>query len=81
MLEKGTVPFVLNDELIYYIDPVDARRRLCIPKTLEKDIFFIAYNEYAHAGFYRAYDTIIVSVYMRNLFRCFKMYIIYYPQC
>ena len=80
MFEKETVPFVLNNELIYYIDFIDARRRLYISKTLEKDIFFIIYNKYTHAGFYRAYDTIIASIYIRNLSRRFKIYIIYYPQ-
>ncbi len=69
---------MLNDELIYYIDFMNTRRRLYIPKTLEKDIFFITYNEHAHAGFHRAYDT-IVSVYIRNLSRYFRIYIIYYP--
>ena len=39
------------------------------------------YDEYVHAGFYRAYDIIIVSVYMRNLSRRFRMYITYCPQC
>ncbi len=43
---------MLNDELIYYIDLVNARRRLYIPKTLKKDIFFIIYNEHAHAEFH-----------------------------
>ena len=60
---------------------MNIRRRLCIPKTLEKNIFSIIYNEYAHAGFYRTYDTIIVSVYIKNLFRRFRIYIIYYSQC
>jgi len=72
---------VLNDELIYYINFIDTRRRLYIPKTLEKDIFFIIYDEYTHAGFYRAYDIIIASVYIRNLSRRFKIYITYYSQC
>ncbi len=81
MIKKGTVPFVLNDELIYYIDLVDVRRRLCIPKTLEKDIFSITYNEYAYAGFHRAYDIIIANVYMRNLSRRLRIYITYCPQC
>ena len=72
---------MLNNELIYYIDLVDARRRLCIPKTLEKDIFSMAHDEHAHAGFHRAYDTIIANVYMRNLSRRLRIYITYYPQC
>ena len=81
VLKKEIVSFVLNDELIYYIDPVNARRRLYIPKTLEKDIFSITYNEYIHAGFHRAYDIIIASVYIRNLSRRLKIYITHYPQC
>ena len=81
MFKKGTVPFVLNDKKIYYIDSVNTRRRLYIPKTLKKDIFSMVHNEYIHAGFYRAYDIIIASVYIRNLSRRLKIYITYYPQC
>ncbi len=72
---------MLNDELIYYIDPINARRRLYISKTLKKDIFSMVHNEYIHAGFYRAYDIIIASVYIRNLSRRLKIYITHYPQC
>ena len=79
MFKKEIVSFVLNNELIYYIDPINTRRRLYIPKTLEKDIFFIAYNEYIHAGFHRAYDIIIASVYIRNLSRRLRIYITHYP--
>ena len=79
MLKKETVPFILNNELIYYIDLMDIRYRLYIPKMLEKDIFFITYNEYTHAGFHRAYDTIIANVYIRNLSYRFKIYITHYP--
>ena len=35
LFDKNTVPFVLNNELIYYIDSVNARRRFCIFKTLK----------------------------------------------
>jgi len=72
---------VLNDELIYYIDLMNARRRLYIPKILEKDIFSITHNEHTHAGFHRTYNIIIASVYIRNLPRRLKIYITYYLQC
>ncbi len=71
---------MLNDELIYYIDFINARHRLYISKILEKDIFSITYNEYTYAGFYRAYDIIIASVYIKNLSRRFRIYITHYPQ-
>ncbi len=47
---------------------------------LEKDIFSIIHNKYAHAGFHRAYDTIIASVYIRNLSRRLRIYINHYTQ-
>jgi hypothetical protein len=80
-VSKGTNSFILENGLIYYIDPVDARHRLCVPKTLEKDIFAMAHDERAHAGFHRAYDTIVASLFMRHLSKRLKLYITHCPQC
>ena len=78
---KETYRFFMENNLIYYADPADERRRLCIPSTMEKEIFKMAHDERNHAGFYRAYDTIMANFYMRNLSRRLKLYIAYYLSC
>ncbi len=36
--------FKLRDDLIYYINFNDGRERLYIPNSLEKEVFYLAYN-------------------------------------
>jgi hypothetical protein len=68
--------FVLNNNgLIYYIDPEDSRRRLCLPKQMEKEVFASAHDDHAHAGFHRAYDRLRHAFYVRGLAKCLRAYI------
>ena len=73
------IPYLMDEELIYYIDPVDSRHRLCIPKSLEKEIFQMAHDEHHHAGFHRAYNTIVAGLFIQNLSKQLTQYIIYCP--
>ncbi len=36
--------FKLRDDLIYYINFNDGREQLYIPNSLEKEVFYLAYN-------------------------------------
>jgi hypothetical protein len=74
-------PYFMDGDLVYYLDPVDMRRRLCVPKALEKEIFEMAHDEHHHAGFHRAYSRITAGLYLRNLSRRLKQYITHCPQC
>jgi hypothetical protein len=74
-------PYFLDGDLVYYLDPVDTRRRLCIPKALEKEVFEMAHDQHYHAGFHRAYSSIVAGLYIRNLSRRLKQYITHCPKC
>ncbi len=70
-----------DDGLIWYIDPGDTRRRFYVSESLEKDIFAITHDNYAHTGFYRAYDRVRSALYLHRLSRRLRMYATYCPQC
>jgi Integrase zinc binding domain len=78
---KETYRFFIKNNLIYYADPADERRRLCIFSTMEKEIFKMAHDERNHAGFHRAYNTIMANFYIKNLSRRLKLYIAYCLSC
>ena len=75
------IPFVLRDGLIYYVDELNARERLCVPKLMEQKIFELAHDGYSHGGFHRTYERIVEAYYMRHLTRRLKRYILHCPQC
>jgi transposase InsO family protein len=79
--DPSTYPYFMDGDLVYYLDPVDARRRLCVPKSLEKEVFMMAHDEHHRAGFHRAYNSIVTSLYIRNLSRRLKQYITHCPKC
>lgn len=61
--------FRIIDNLIYYISDDDERERLCILKTLRKEIFELAHDCHNHVDFHRTYNRIIAFVYIRKLAR------------
>ena len=73
--------FKLKDGLIYYINFDDGRERLCIPNSLEKEVFELAYDRQQHGGFHRTYDRIIGFIYMRHLSKHLRSYIEHCPEC
>ena len=58
--------FKLRHELVYYTNFNDGRERLCIPNSLEKDIFELAHDQQHHEGYHRTYNRIIQSLNMRH---------------
>ena len=73
--EDDIAQYVLRGELIYLVDAFDRRLRLCIPKGLEKDLFELAHDQLAHAGFHRAYNRLRATYFIRKLSRHLKRYI------
>jgi len=71
----------MDDELIYYLDSVDAHCQLCIPKALEKDIFEMVHDNHHHTGFHRAYNKIVAELYIQNLSQWLKQYITHCSKC
>ena len=41
----------------------------------------MAHDEHHHAGFHRAYNSIVSSLYIRNLSQRLKQYITHCPKC
>ena len=78
---RAGLRFKLLGELIYYTNHADGRERLCIPNSLEQEVFKLAYDEQHHGGYHRSYDRIYPSVYMRHLTRNLKSYIEHCPEC
>ena len=73
--------YLINDDLIYYIDSVDSCHHFCIFKNLEKKIFQVTHNEHHHVSFHQVYNTIIVSLFIQNLSQQLSQYIIHCLQC
>ena len=72
--------FKLRNGLIYYTNHQDRKERLCVPNILEKEIFKLGYDRQYYRGFYRIYDRITGSLYLRNLIKYLRNYIKYYPE-
>lgn len=79
--QKIGLRFKLREGLIYYTNFDDNRERLCVPNALEKEIFELFHDRQHHNGFYRFYDRIISSVYMRYLSKHLRAYIEHCSKC
>ena len=75
------IKFHRTNDLIYYADEEDGRDRLCIPNSLEKQIFEMAHDNHHHSGFHRTYVRVTASTYIRRLSKHLKMYILHCPDC
>lgn len=62
-LEQPGIRFKLRNDLLYYVSG-DGRERLCIPHSLEYEVFRMAYDLSNHGGFHRTYDRLSSSVYV-----------------
>ena len=73
--------YLMNDDLIYYINSVNFCHHFCILKSLEKEIFQMIHNKHHHAGFHQVYNTIVVSLFIQSLSQQLSQYIIHCSQC
>ena len=83
-LEDGQptrVRFKLRDGLIYYTSLDSSRERLCIPQAMEEEIFKLSYNNQFHGSFYRSYERIKCSIYIRHLQNRLRAYVEHCPEC
>ena len=72
---RGTDP-----SLIFHRDRFTGLERLCIPRSLIKEILEIAHGN-GHQGFERTFDTVAKSWYIRNLSKHLHEYIKHCPDC
>ena len=80
-LQKVGLRFKLREGLIYYTNFDDGRERLCIPNSLEKEVFELAHDRQHHGGYHRTYDRISNSMYLRHLSKHLRTYIEHCPEC
>ena len=75
------IRFRYRNGLLYYVSADDGRERLCIPASLEEEIFRQAHDRTSHGGFHRTYDRIVNSIYIRHLNKRLRTYIAHCPEC
>jgi hypothetical protein len=82
MLNKDDIAlpnFTLKDGLIYYQQ--DGKDRLCMPQSMEKEMFHDVHDQQAHAGFHRTFERIVETLYFYNLAKRFRRYVRKCPIC
>jgi hypothetical protein len=72
--------FRAKDGLVYLTGD-EGRERLCIPEALQHDVFKIAHDNNFHGGYHRTYDRIAPSLFIRNLSKHLRAYIMHCPSC
>ena len=80
-LQRVDLRFKLREELIYYTNFNNERKRLYIFNSLEKKVFKLIYDRQHHESYYRTYDRISNSIYLRYLSKHLRTYIEYYSKC
>jgi hypothetical protein len=75
------VQFVWRDGLIYHVDSLDGRLRLCIPKDIQHEIFALAHDEQSHCGYHRAYERIRATYFIHRLARRLRLYLAHCRLC
>ena len=74
--------FRKHNDLIYSITlDDDGRQRLCIPESMQQEVFKIAHDANFHAGFHTTYARISPSVYIKGLSRHLQTYLKHCPEC
>ena len=77
---KTKIQFKHRNDLIYYIIEND-RKRLCVFNFMKQKIFIMIHDFIHHDDFHRIYDKIASSIYIRHLFKHFRIYIAHYSNC
>ena len=70
--------FKLRNELIYYTNFDDDRKKLCISNALKREIFELIHDRQHYEKFHKTYNRVINFVYMRYLSKHLRIYINHY---
>ena len=63
--------FECRDQLFYYLIN-DEKRRLCISKIMQNEVFKLIHDQIHHEEFQRTYDRLCHSIYIRRMIKHFK---------
>ena len=77
---KTRIQFKHRNDLIYYIIE-NGRERLCVFNFMKQKIFIMIHDFIHYDDFHRIYDKIASSIYIRYLFKHFRIYIAYCSNC
>ena len=76
------LPYQLVDDLLYFNDPDPERGlRLCLPTSMEAEVFKLAHDEMGHPGYARTHERLTGSIYVYNLATKLHEYLRHCPHC
>ncbi|KAJ9307466.1 hypothetical protein DTO217A2_2938 [Paecilomyces variotii] len=77
---EATLPYEIEDGLLYSVDRHDGRRRLCIPRSVVPEILRLAYDQVDHPGVDRMLDRLNgLAIY--KVSKLVREYIAHCPEC
>ena len=79
--KKYRTEFKLHNQLIYHVKLALRKRRLCIPRSMIKEMFKLVHDDAFHIGYHKAFKAIEESLYIRRLAHHLKQYIAFCLQC
>ena len=68
------------DELLYFNDP-DKGLRLCLPTSMETEVFKLAHDEMGHPGYARTHERLTGSIYIYNMLTKLHEFLRHCPHC
>ena len=78
--QSRDIRFKLRDELIYYTSKKN-KKRLYISTNMKQNVFRIIHDLSNHEKFYRIYDRLVNSIYVRQLIKRLRTYIEHCSKC
>ena len=72
--------FECRDQLFYYLIN-NEKRRLCISKIMQNEMFKLIHDQTHHEKFQRTYDRLCHSIYIRRMIKHLKQYIKHCLKC
>ena len=72
--------FEKHNDLLYYIVD-EERQRLCILEFMKQKMFQIVHDQSHHNEFYKTYDRLRYTMYIRHLNKRLRIYIAHCSQC
>lgn len=74
--------FRKHNDLIYNTTlDHEGKQRLCIPESMQREVFQLAHNGNFHAGFHTTYARISPSIYIKGLSKHLQTYLKHCPEC
>ena len=74
--------FRMHNDLIYSTTLDDVGRlRLCVPESLQREVFEIAHDKNFHSGFHTTYARIAPSIFIKGLTKQLQTYLKHCPDC